>query len=232
VIATAAVDVLFIDTVIRAGRAQDFFSTRPPYVPGNGVAGEVIAIGDQADPGWAGQWVVVHTGPAGGSGGYAEQAVADAADLIPVPAGVSPREAAALLHDGATAIRQHTAAAISPGEWVMVTAAAGGMGVLLVQLARAAGGRVVGGRFFAHGVSDGGFAALDPGQVSRRAVTVHSLGEYQRERFRREAATALAQAADGRLRPVIGQVFPLARAADAHAALQARTAIAKTLLVP
>jgi NADPH:quinone reductase len=294
VIATAAVDVLFIDTVIRAGHAQDFFSVRPPYVPGNGVAGQVIAIGDQADPGWAGQSVVAHTGQTGGSGGYAEQAVADAADLIPVPPGVSPPEAAALLHDGATAIRQHTAAAIRPGEWVMVTAAAGGMGVLLVQLARAAGGRVVGaarggpklavvraagagavvdysepgwakevleltgghgadvvfdgaggllgraafeatavgGRFFAHGISDGGFAALHPEQVSRRGVTVHALGEYHRESFLREAATALARAADGRLRPVIGQALPLARAAEAHAALQARTAIAKTLLVP
>ncbi len=43
---------------------------------------------------------------------------------------------------------------------------------------------------------------------------------------------ALAEAAAGRIRPVIGQVFPLARAADVHAALEARTAVAKTLLLP
>jgi len=41
----------------------------------------------------------------------------------------------------------------------------------------------------------------------------------------------LAEAAAGRLRPVIGQVFPLERAADAHAALAARSAIGKTLLL-
>jgi NADPH:quinone reductase len=144
VIRTAAVDVLFIDTAIRAGRAVDFFDIRPPYVPGNGVSGEVISTGDEVDPGWAGRSVVVHTGQLGGSGGYAGQAVAGAADLIPVPAGLGLPEAAALLHDGATAIRQLTAAAIRPGEPILVTAAAGGMGVLLVQLARAAGGRVIG----------------------------------------------------------------------------------------
>ena len=39
VVRTSAADVLFVDTAIRAGRAADFFPIRPPYVPGNGVAG-------------------------------------------------------------------------------------------------------------------------------------------------------------------------------------------------
>jgi NADPH:quinone reductase-like Zn-dependent oxidoreductase len=55
VIRTAAVDVLFIDTAIRAGHAVDFFDIRPPYVPGNGVSGEVISTGDEVDRGWVGQ---------------------------------------------------------------------------------------------------------------------------------------------------------------------------------
>jgi NADPH2:quinone reductase len=45
------------------------------------------------------------------------------------------------------------------------------------------------------------------------------------------AGQALAEAAAGRLRPVIGRVFPLRRAADAHAALAARSAFGKTLLL-
>lgn len=43
---------------------------------------------------------------------------------------------------------------------------------------------------------------------------------------------ALAEAAAGRLRPTIGQTFPLARAGDAHAAMEARTTLGKTLLLP
>jgi len=44
-------------------------------------------------------------------------------------------------------------------------------------------------------------------------------------------ARALAEAADGRLKPVIGQRFPLERAADAHAAIESRATVGKTLLV-
>jgi NADPH2:quinone reductase len=282
-----------VDTAIRAGRGVDFFPIRPPYVPGHGVAGTVIAIGDEVGPGWAGRPVVVHTGLSGGSGGYAEQVAVAAGDLIPVPDGLGRPEAAALLHDGSTALGLLDATGVKPGEQVLVTAVAGGMGVLLVQLARAAGGRVIGaargrpkldvvreagaeavvdyaepdwagqvreltaghgadvvfdgaggllgraafgvtapgGRFSAHGMSDGGFASLDAAEARRRDITVNGIGEYVPAVFRQRAAAALAEAAAGRIRPVIGQVFPLARAADAHTALEARTAVAKTLLL-
>jgi NADPH2:quinone reductase len=293
VVRTAAADVLFVDTAIRAGHATDFFPIRPPYVPGNGIAGRVIAAGDGVDPGWLGRAVVVHTGGAGGSGGYAEQVAVPAGELIPVPDGLGLPEAAALLHDGSTAAGLLEETGVQPGEHVLVTAAAGGMGVLLVQLARAAGGQVVGaargerklaavrnaggrayhnpppgcpgrvleltggqrvdvvfdgaggelgatsfgliargGRFSAHGMSDGGFARLDPAAAGRLGVTVTGIGEYAPAVFRRRAAAALAAAADGRIRPVIGQEYPLADAAGAHAALESRTAVAKTLLRP
>jgi NADPH2:quinone reductase len=88
-----------------------------------------------------------------------------------------------------------------------------------------------GGRFSAHGMSDGGFAGLDPGEAARRGVTVHGIGQHAPAEFRRLATAALAEAAAGRITPVIGQTFPLARAADAHAALEARAAVAKTLLL-
>src|SRR5487761_1286632 len=70
VIAVSVADVLFLDTMIRSGRARDAFPQRPPYLPGSGVAGHVTATGDGVDPAWAGRPVVARTGPHGGSGGY------------------------------------------------------------------------------------------------------------------------------------------------------------------
>jgi NADPH:quinone reductase len=83
VVQTAAADVLLVDTMIRSGRAVDYFPIQPPYVPGNGVAGHVISAGRGVEPSWAGRAVVAHTGGSGGSGGYAERAVVRADDLIP-----------------------------------------------------------------------------------------------------------------------------------------------------
>ena len=78
----------------------------------------------------------------GGSGGYAERAAA--ADPIEVPEGVSLADATALLADGRTAIGLMEGAGVRPGDVVLVEAAAGGVGGLLVQLARTAGARVIG----------------------------------------------------------------------------------------
>ncbi len=88
-----------------------------------------------------------------------------------------------------------------------------------------------GGRFSAHGVSDGGFAAFEAEEAARRGITVQGIPQPGPADLRRLAARALADAAAGRIRPVIGQTFPLERAAAAHAALAARTAVAKTLLL-
>jgi NADPH:quinone reductase len=130
--------------VIRYGLGVGYFPVTPPYVPGNGVAGRVISTGMGVDPAWVGRPVAAHTGESGGSGGYAEQVAVLAEDVIAVPDGLGLPEAAALLHDGVTALGLLERVGVKPGEWVLVTAAAGGMGVLLVQLARAAGGRVIG----------------------------------------------------------------------------------------
>jgi NADPH2:quinone reductase len=65
VIATTAADVLHIDTMIRSGRAAQWFDVRPPKVPGNGVAGTVASAGPGVEPGLLGQRVVAHTGAAG-----------------------------------------------------------------------------------------------------------------------------------------------------------------------
>jgi NADPH2:quinone reductase len=91
-----------------------------------------------------------------------------------------------------------------------------------------------GGTFSAHGATLGGFTATDPERAERRGITLRGiqdvqLGTDERMRFLREA---LEKAAEGVLNPVIGQTFPLDRAADAHTAIENRTVLAKTLLIP
>jgi D-arabinose 1-dehydrogenase-like Zn-dependent alcohol dehydrogenase len=79
----------------------------------------------------------------GGSGGYAQRCAVPAAGLIPVLGPLPTDEALALLADGRTALALTDAAGPRPGETVLVEAAAGGVGSLLVQLAKRAGARVV-----------------------------------------------------------------------------------------
>ena len=74
-----------------------------------------------------------------GTGGYAERVVVPAARLIEVPDGVALRDAVALLADGRTALALAGRAGLGAGDTVLVEAAAGGVGTLLVQIARHAG---------------------------------------------------------------------------------------------
>ncbi len=283
--------VLMLEAQIRSGWGAEYFGAEPPYVPGNGVAGEVASAGAGVDPVWVGRRVIARTE----GGGYAERAVVLAEGLIPVPDGLGLPEAAALLHDGPTALGLAEGAGLRPGEWALVLAAGGGMGTLLVQLAHAAGARVIGaargakklglvrelgaevvvdysevswaervreatggvgadavfdgiggrigteafgltaqgGRFSAHGASSGDFAEIDPQEAERRGVKVSGIERVQfaPAEAGRLAARAMSEAAAGRLQPVVGQTFPLGRAADAHAAMEARDVAGKTLLL-
>ena len=79
------------------------------------------------------------------AGSYAEQIAASRDKLVPVPDGVETEVAAAALLQGMTAYYLATDSyAIHPGDWVLVHAAAGGVGLLLIQIAKAHGGRVIG----------------------------------------------------------------------------------------
>ncbi|MEV0383080.1 zinc-binding dehydrogenase [Nonomuraea sp. NPDC050643] len=131
--------ITFVETQVRADRGP--WRPELPLVLGNGVAGRVTSVGEGVAAALEGTRVV---SALGGRGGYAELAVASAGDLIPIPAGLPDEVAVALLADGRTAVALTRAAAPRPGEWVLVEAAGGGVGSLLVQLAREAGARVVG----------------------------------------------------------------------------------------
>ncbi|GAA2461964.1 zinc-binding dehydrogenase [Nocardia seriolae] len=111
------------------------------------MAGTVESVGPDVDAAWLGKRVVTPTAASGIGGGlpiggYAEQSLAKAATLVAIPDELSFVQAAALSHDGRTAMAVVDRAAIEPGQWVLITAAAGGLGTLFIQLARAAGARV------------------------------------------------------------------------------------------
>lgn len=197
--------------------------------------------------------------------------------------------AVALLADGRTATMLTRTAAIKPGEWVLVEAAAGGVGSLLVQLAVAAGGRVVaaaggagktavaaglgaevvvdyrqddwgarvreavgavdvvfdgvggaiardafgllgrGGRMVSFGLASGDWAEIGADEAAARGVTLVRPAPTAEE-LREYTESAIGEAAAGRLAPIIGQRFPLEQAAAAHAAIESRATIGKTLL--
>ncbi|QYX76649.1 zinc-binding dehydrogenase [Streptomyces akebiae] len=285
-----AVNVVFIETQIRAGRPPlPMQSPTPPYVPGTGIGGVITAVGPHTDPGLLGRRVIGHTN---GTGGYAEKAVVAAHQTIPIPAELSTADAVALLTDGSAALAISGLGAPKPDEWVLVEAAAGGLGGLLVQLALTAGAKVIGavgseaklqavrdagaqavtyarpdwtervrtltggvgvdvvfdcvggetgtaaaslvdagGRFVLTGAAGGVFT--DTRALAARGVTVIGLRQLMGAlgNQRELAATALEEAVAGRLRPVIGRTFPLERAADAHAAMESRSTIGKTLLL-
>src|SRR5689334_25338982 len=84
VVEVAAADVLFLDCQIRGGWGE-MFGVVPPYVPGNGVAGGVVSLGDGVDRGWLGRQGVAVTAAAGPQGGYAERAVVSESGLVEVP---------------------------------------------------------------------------------------------------------------------------------------------------
>jgi NADPH2:quinone reductase len=147
VIDVAAVDVLFLDPRLRAGWGKEWFQLEPPYVPGNGVAGVVRSVGSDVDDAWIGRRVLAHTGANGGmtpTGAYAEQAAADVSDVEPVPDQLGLPEALTLLHDGPTVVLALSSANVQPGERVLVNAASGSLGTLLVPMLKAAGAVVIG----------------------------------------------------------------------------------------
>jgi len=135
-IRVAVTGVNFIDLYVREGR----YGNELPFTPGQEAAGTVVAVGKGVSHVHEGDrvaWCSI-------LGTYAEYAVAPAERVVPIPIGVTFEQAAAALLQGMTAhYLSHSAYPIEPGDEVLIHAGAGGTGLLLTQLAKARGARVL-----------------------------------------------------------------------------------------
>lgn len=282
--------VNFIDVYKRTGQ----YAVPLPATIGEEGAGTVHAVGDGVTDVRTGDrvaWASV-------LGAYAEYALVRAARLVPVPERVDTRHAAAVMLQGMTAhYLATTTRPLRPGDRCLVHAAAGGVGLLLVQVAKKRGAWVIGtagsdakaalaraagadevivytredfvartreltggrgldvvydsvgrttfvpgldllaprGMMVLFGQSSGAVAPLDPQELSRRGslyLTRPTLAHYvaTREELLQRSADLFGWMAAGELSVRIGAEFPLARASDAHRALEGRTTTGKVLL--
>ncbi len=287
-----AAGVNFIDCYFRTGA----YPAALPLTSGSEGAGTVVEVGEDVTAVKAGDRVA----SVGLAGSYAELALAPAEKLVLVPGGVSTKQAAAVMLQGMTAHYLTTSTVpLAKGDVCLVHAAAGGVGLLLCQMARKRGARVIGtvsteekavlareagadevilytkedfvtetrrhtggngvrvvydsvgkttfekgfdvlaqrGTMVLFGQSSGGVAPLDPQVLNRKGslfLTRPTLAHYTaaREELLARAGEILSWVRDGSLRVRIDREVPLARAADAHRALEARETTGKVLLIP
>jgi NADPH2:quinone reductase len=292
-IAVAAAGVHLLDTVLRKGqRGPSPELPALPTIPGREVAGVVESLGDGVAGLWLGRRVVAHLGFA--PGGYAELAVTDVERVHEIPENLDFAQAVAMIGTGRTALGIVQFAELGPAAVVVIPAAAGGLGTLLVQYAQHAGATVIGlaggpekvalvqangadlavdytdsswpgkvrawlGGRHATVVLDGvggavareavgllgtggqhlvfGWSSGGPGPYVVDGVSEQVLGPVMMQKaggphpLRTLELRALAEAAEGRLVPAVRR-FPLARAADAHRALETRATTGKVVLEP
>ncbi|MFC3893514.1 zinc-binding alcohol dehydrogenase family protein [Lentzea rhizosphaerae] len=245
-----AIGLNYGETVIRRGKGAELF----PWYPGPGfpaVLGSEV-VGTTRD----GRRVM----GVPRDGAYATKAVVE--HPVELPDEVSDHEALALLLQGTTAVAATKAARIQPGDRVLVEAANGGVGTLLVQLAERAGATVLAAS------SKGGIGydwdALEPvdvvfesigGEVGKRAFELlkdgvgrmvvfgYASGEpldvTASDIFRKGVAvmglpqnTTPEEVLGLNLKPVLGDVYRLDEIAEAHRAMEARTTTGKLIARP
>ncbi|MEV6604040.1 medium chain dehydrogenase/reductase family protein [Kutzneria sp. NPDC051319] len=134
-----ATGVSFAEQQMRRGKYYD--QPAFPFVPGYDMVGTVTAAGPDVDPALVGTRVAALTKV----GAWSSHMLLDAATVVPVPEGVSAAEAETVVVNGITAWQMlHRVARVRTGQTILVMGANGGVGSTLVQLARAAGIRVIG----------------------------------------------------------------------------------------
>lgn len=281
-----AIGVGGVDAVIRRGTLGSS-GLGVGSVPGSEVAGIVVDVGEGVEPEWIGRRVWAFTGL---SGGYAQFAVAALDDITALPDGLAATDAVTLGSAGPVAHFALEHAHFASGESVLIRGAAGSIGIMAVQLARAGGASAIavttssavrGERLVSLGATlvldrSGEDAAefdvivdIVGGQAlpsffdrlapSGRLVSVGVVGGYPPADFgmammrsfqrslsfatfslntvpipARNAARAeqFAAASRGELVPVIHELMPLARAADAHRTMDAGKVFGRIVLAP
>ena len=287
-----SIGVNFIDCYFRKGQ----YKTPLPYTPGSEGAGVVVAIGSGVTDVAVGNRVASQNF----LGAYAELSLAHADRLVVLPEGLASRDGAAAMLQGMTAhylaASTHT---LQAGDCCLVHAAAGGVGLLLCQIARRHGAFVIGtvstpekaalardaganetinytkqdfvaevkritggvgvqvvydsvgattflkgldclaprGMMALFGQSSGPVDPIDPQILNQKGslfLTRPTLAHYVATpaELRWRAGEVLGWIRDGSLRLRIDRDLPLARAADAHRALEARETTGKVLLHP
>ena len=138
VIDIRAAGVNYVDGLLCQGRYQ--ITPPTPFVPGGEVAGQVAAVGEGVTGVDVGDRVIAMTG----FGGFAEQALVSVLSLVPIPERLGFGQAAALIQSYSTALFTLTRRTrVAPGEWVLVLGAGGGVGLAMIDVAVALGGRVI-----------------------------------------------------------------------------------------
>jgi NADPH:quinone reductase len=292
VVRVEAAGLNYIDVYYRTG----VYKAELPLTLGLEAAGTVTAVGADVSLVRPGDRVA-YTGVAGA---YAELAAVPAARLVRLPPEVSARQGAAAMLQGMTAHYLATSSyPLKPGDTCLVHAAAGGVGLLLCQIAKMRGARVLGtvsteekgrlareagadevlyytrqdfeaevkrltdgrgvqvvydsvgkttfdkglgclaprGLMALFGQSSGSVGPFDPQVLNQRGslfLTRPSLGHYiaTREDLLQRSGEVLGWIAAGTLKLRLEHDFPLAQAAEAHRALEARRTTGKVLLIP
>ena len=152
-----AIGVNFLDTYHRTG----FYPMRLPLIPGGEGAGEVVDVGAGVKDFKPGDRVVY----AGPPGSYAEERNLGAQSLVKLPRGIAYDTAAAMMLKGLTAqylLRQTYK--VKEGDWILVHAAAGGVGQILCQWGRALGAKVI-----------GTVGSADKARIAKKAGAQHTI---------------------------------------------------------
>src|SRR6059058_4073486 len=240
-----AVGVNYIDVYQRTG----LYKVATPFTLGQEAAGVVTAVG----PGVTDPKVGDRVAYTSILGAYAEYAVVPADRVVVLPDGVTARQAAAALLQGMTAhYLACTTYPLKAGDTCLVHAAAGGVGLLLCQIASRRGARVIGtvstrekglncltrrGMMVLYGQSSGPIASFDPQVLSQKGslfLTRPTLAHYiaTRAELVARAGEVLSWVKSGTLKVRIEHEFSLAETAEAHRALEARKTTGKLLLIP
>ena len=287
-----AIGVNFVDIYQRTG----LYPTSPPFIAGNEGAGEVVAVGDGVTEFRPGDRIAYQGTP----GAYAEERLMPAEKAVALPEAISFEDAAAVMLKGLTAyFLLHRTFPVRPGHTILFHAAAGGVGLIACQWAKAIGATVIGtvgsdekaelarangcdhtinyrreefaarvremtegvgvevvydgngkdtfegsldslrplGMLVSFGNASGPVAIPDLGILARKGslfLTRPTGGHYYAKRsdLLTGAAALFASMQAGVVKPLIGQRFPLADAAEAQRALADRQTVGSTILLP